>query len=165
MLCLILSSVLFLVTCSLACTGSFLVGSRLYFGVESKSQVFGEDIAKWMPAVGLALIYVGLSSGMAQVCYTLPAELLPSRARGLGLGLLNFFQGISVFVTINIKHLILVKFGMEWVFFGMAVSTFVSALLVIKFIPETKGKTLVQIEQYYRRKFGWQNQEDRNRII
>ena len=130
-----------------------MVGSRLYFGVESKSQVFGEDIAKWMPAVGLALIYGGLSSGIAQVCYTLPADLLPSRARSLGLGLLNFIQGISVFVTINIKHLILVKFGMEWVFFGMAVSNLASSILVIKFIPETKGKTLAEIEIYYRKKF------------
>ena len=142
-----------------------MVGSRLYFGVESKSQVFGEDIAKWMPAVGLALIYGGLSSGIAQVCYTLPADLLPSRARPLGLGLLNFIQGISVFVTINIKHLILVKFGMEWVFFGMAVSNLASSILVIKFIPETKGKTLAEIEIYYRKKFGGRIQDDRNRII
>ena len=81
------------------------------------------------------------------------------------MGLLNFIQGISVFVTINIKSLIELKFGMEFVFFGMALSTLASAILVIKYIPETKGKTLVEIEYYYRRKFSRKINEDRNRII
>ena len=84
------------------------------------------------------------------MCFTLPGELMPSNHRSFGLGLLNFFHGFTIFASLQIKVYIEQGIGMDAVFLITAVCSFASAILVLKFVPETRGKSLAEIEDFYK---------------
>ena len=88
--------------------------------------------------------------GQAQVCFTIPGELMPAKHRSFGLGLLNFIHGFTIFGSLQAMTYIEIEAGLETVFLITTVCTLASTLLVAKFVPETRGKTLVEIEEYYK---------------
>ena len=161
---------IYMATSSLAGLGSLAVAIRLYFGIEGTALLVGEDVAVWMAVAGKIMMYAGelillhlqrtnfisnlirtgFSLGQAQVCFTIPGELIPAKHRSYGLGLLNFIHGFTIFGSLQAQTYIEIGAGLETVFLITAISTFASAVLVARFIPETKGKTLMEIEEYYK---------------
>ena len=84
----------------------------------------------------------------------MPSELLPSKRRAAGIGLLNFTNGITTFLALKIFPYLIQPAGdiVPFAIFGTA--SVLSAVLLWKFVPETRGKSLQDIERYYRVKSG-----------
>ena len=84
----------------------------------------------------------------------MPSELLPSKRRAAGIGLLNFTNGITTFLALKIFPYLIQPAGdiVPFAIFGTA--SVLSAVLLWKFVPETRGKSLQEIERYYRVKSG-----------
>ena len=84
----------------------------------------------------------------------MPSELLPSKRRAAGIGLLNFTNGITTFLALKIFPYLIQPAGdiVPFAIFGTA--SVLSAVLLWKFVPETRGKSLQEIEKYYRVKSG-----------
>ena len=84
----------------------------------------------------------------------MPSELLPSKRRAAGIGLLNFTNGITTFLALKIFPYLIQPAGdiVPFAIFGTA--SVLSAVLLWKFVPETRGKSLQEIERYYRVKGG-----------
>ena len=94
--------------------------------------------------------FAGFGLGMAQICFTIPGELMPSKHRSFGLGLLNFFHGFIIFTSLQAKAYIEIYLGMDALFIITAICTAASIALVLKFVPETRGKSLAEIEDHYK---------------
>ena len=77
------------------------------------------------------------------------SELMPTRIRSIGMGVgLLFNQGISTLIA-KVFLPVVGRFGYYAMFAFLASCTIVYFLTATFFVPETKGKTLEEIEQHF----------------
>ncbi|MDM8212764.1 sugar porter family MFS transporter [Enterococcus hirae] len=101
----------------------------------------------------LVFIYIFAFQGaVGPVTWILISEIFPAKFRGS-------FSGISVFVLwianfcVGLFFPVLVEtVGINATFYGFAVCAVIGIVIVSTMVPETKGKTLVEIEEYFRTK-------------
>jgi SP family myo-inositol transporter-like MFS transporter 13 len=103
----------------------------------------------WLTAV-LLFVFISFFAIGPGVCVWLAlSELMPTRIRSNGMG-------IALFVNTLVSYLIAAVFlptvgahGYSTVFFGFAGCTVVYFITAAFFLPETKGKTLEEIEEHF----------------
>ncbi len=103
----------------------------------------------WLPIVSLVVYMFGFSMGWGPVAWLVVNEMLPLKIRSFGLGIAAVVNWIMSFlITKEFPVLVDVTslYVGFWLFSGMS---FLAILFVIFFIPETKGKSLEEIEQYF----------------
>ena len=95
---------------------------------------------------------VGFSIGWGALPWLLTFEIIPLRVKGAGVGIATCFNWICA-------GIVLLFFGnyqetvKTWgTFLSFAVICLLSVIFVLVFIPETKGKSLEEIEGYFNRK-------------
>ncbi|GAA3330758.1 hypothetical protein GCM10020331_084600 [Ectobacillus funiculus] len=90
------------------------------------------------------------------------AEIFPQRLRGLGSGISVFFFLWVVNFIIGFTFPILLNYvGLSTTFFVFVALGLLGIGFVYKFMPETNGRTLEEIEAYFRSRYG----EDKNKGI
>merc|ERR1711920_79947 len=98
--------------------------------------------------VGGLMVYVsGYQVGFGPIAWLLISEVFPLQARGAALSIaaiVNFGSNILMTLTQEVLQDVLTPAG---VFFSYLVMALVSLLFVKFVVPETKGKTLEQIER------------------
>jgi MFS family permease len=103
----------------------------------------------WLTAV-FTFVYMGFFAiGPGVVVWLALSELMPTRIRSNGMSIaLTLNQAVST--TIAATFLPTVgKYGYSAVFFGFAACTVVYFVTAAFFLPETKGKTLEEIEAHF----------------
>jgi hypothetical protein len=103
----------------------------------------------WMVAISLFVFMSFFAIGPGVCVWLALSELMPTRIRSNGMSIaLLINQAVST--TIAAVFLPTVgKFGYSTVFFGFAACTVIYFLTAAFFLPETKGKTLEEIEVYF----------------
>ncbi|RDD39540.1 Facilitated trehalose transporter Tret1-2-like protein [Trichoplax sp. H2] len=103
----------------------------------------------WLAIVSVVLFLMFFALGWSAIPWLLMSELLPTKARGIASSLiacLNWTSGfLVVFFFIDIEKG-LTKQGGFWLFAGC---TLASEFFIYYYLPETKGKTLEQIQQSF----------------
>ena len=96
------------------------------------------------------LIYcTSFTATWAGLPYLVAAELLPLQIRGRGTGIVTFCAWSSATVLL-LTYEPFQKGITQWApFFTFSFIMFCAVLFVLKLIPETKGKTLEEIEQHF----------------
>ena len=103
----------------------------------------------WMVAGCLGLFIVFYAVGPGVVVWLMLSELMPTRIRSSGMGiamLLN--QGASTLIAAVFLPVVGI-FGYYAMFFAWAGCTVVYFVTASFFLPETKGRTLEEIEMYF----------------
>ena len=106
-----------------------------------------------LPYVMLTLTVTFLAfmqGAIGPVLWVTLSEIFPLRLRGLGMGISVFFLWITNFVIGLMFPILLDKIGLSTTFFIFAVLGFISIIFVNKCLPETKGRTLEELEHYFR---------------
>ncbi|GAB6029069.1 Facilitated trehalose transporter Tret1 [Chamberlinius hualienensis] len=124
--------------------GSF--GAFLKIG---KDNIISLDNYSWIAMVCILGFLVSYNIGWGGVPYALSAEMLPTEARAFGSGLC--FTLVWIFGFVWTKCFVVIKdwigiAGMFWIF---ASSGILGAIFTYFLIPETKGKSLEQIEKMF----------------
>ncbi|EFA06747.1 facilitated trehalose transporter Tret1 [Tribolium castaneum] len=133
---------------SLLLCGSVLLCEAVYFLLEQfYSDLVDVRAVNWIPLVGMILYVVFYSFGLGIVPTLMLGELFSASIKGKGLFLMNIVLGLFVSVATKLFHLLDTSFGLFSPFLFFAVSCFVSTVLSVRFVPETKGKTLEEIQQ------------------
>ena len=101
--------------------------------------------------LSLFIVFFGISWG--PVLWVMLPELFPMRARGAATGISALVLNIGTLI-VSLFPILSDALSTEWVFLIFAVIGVLAMLFVIKFLPETRGRSLEEIEYDLRERTG-----------
>jgi MFS transporter, SP family, solute carrier family 2 (myo-inositol transporter), member 13 len=103
----------------------------------------------WLVTACLCLFIASFSVGPGVVVWLALSELMPTRIRSTGMGIaLLLNQGVATGIAAVFLPTV-GNFGYSAMFFFWAACTVIYFITAAFFLPETKGKTLEEIEEYF----------------
>ncbi len=100
----------------------------------------------WLVALCVALFIASFAVGPGVVVWLALSELMPTRIRSAGMGIaLLLNQGVSTLIA-GVFLPVVGRYGYQAMFLFWALCTVIYFLTAAFFLPETKGKTLEEIE-------------------
>lgn len=104
------------------------------------------DTTAWLTVAFLALYVMSFAVSWGAVAWVIIPELFPLKARGAGTGLAIMGMSSANLVVTLVFPMLLDLVGIAWMFTAFAVIAAASVGFVKFFVPETKGRSLEQIE-------------------
>lgn len=83
---------------------------------------------------------------MGSVMWAVLGEIFPARVRGLAMSMAMTAFWIANYLVAQFLPVIAARWGMEMVFGIFCVLSICAVLFIWKYVPETKGKSLEEIE-------------------
>ena len=118
----------------------------LFFILKSYSSVDVSSIT-WVPFTALILYEIVYAIGVCPITYILQGELFPMSVKGaamaLGVSIGSFFSFIGTIIYPIMKN----RLGEYSPFLLYGIVSFISSLLTFWITPDTKGKTLEEIQE------------------
>lgn len=107
------------------------------------------------PAIVLIFILVHIASfaaSLGPVTWIVISEIFPNYIRGRAIGLATLVLWVSNAIVGQLFPVLLQGIGMAGTFWSFALVTLVAFFFAIRIIPETRGKTLEEIERFWEEK-------------
>jgi len=104
----------------------------------------------WIPLVSIIASFLGYSLGLATLPYVLMGELLPASTRSITSAISSTFNLVCLFLILKFYTSISLAVnlsGVYWLFTGVSLS---GALFVAICLPETRGRSLQEIEDAFK---------------
>lgn len=136
-----------LATISGLATTASLFGLSAYFYCASMNEQVKNLYA--IPLALYTMYMIFITIGLYPLIWTLTGELFPMRYRGVGSALVTFFNFICFFVCVKITPSLFQTLGEQGVFLLFGICCFIGTTIIIIFLPETRNKTLQEIENGY----------------
>ncbi|KDP12828.1 sugar porter family MFS transporter [Staphylococcus chromogenes] len=108
--------------------------------------LLGVDASVWIIIVCLALFIVFFGLSWGPVLWVILPELFPMRARGAATGIAALVLSIGSLLVAYLFPIISSVLNVQQVFLIFAVIGIIAFFFVMKFLPETRGRSLEQIE-------------------
>ncbi|XP_053137949.1 solute carrier family 2, facilitated glucose transporter member 8 isoform X1 [Hemicordylus capensis] len=105
----------------------------------------------WLAVLSLSVFIMGFALGWGPIPWLVMSEIFPLRARGIASGscvLTNWFMAFLVTKEYYDLTVLLTPYGTYWLFSALCL---LSILFTVFCIPETRGKTLEEIEAHFQR--------------
>ncbi|CAB3239917.1 unnamed protein product [Arctia plantaginis] len=109
----------------------------------------GADISNygWLPLACLVIYVLGFSIGFGPIPWLMLGEILPSKIRGTAAALGTGFNWTCTFIVTKTFHNIIYAINMSGAMWLFAVICIIGLFFVIYCVPETRGKSLEDIER------------------
>ncbi|KAL1502547.1 hypothetical protein ABEB36_007673 [Hypothenemus hampei] len=91
-----------------------------------------------------------VTAGFVTLPWTLLGELLPLSKRSTGSGIASGIAYLSIFTVVKVMPQMFDNLGVDGTFLVYGCMAFCGTIFVYLCLPETKGKTLFEIEEHYR---------------
>ncbi|XP_048480687.1 facilitated trehalose transporter Tret1 isoform X2 [Plutella xylostella] len=137
---------LLLASAAVMAASMMAMGAAFYFKFEQESWL------GYLPVISLVSFMLGFSVGFGVLPFLLLGELFPARHRSPLSALAGAVNLLAMFTVIKTYHSLdhlLTSAGTFWMYGGFCVLAFFFVLFAV---PETKGKTLGEIEHHFRSK-------------
>lgn len=131
---------------SLLTSGFVLLIMGVYFLLDQYEYANLNSLG-WFPLAGMLIWVFTYSFGLGVVPTLMLGELFSSSIKSKGLSILVTLFGLSVFLTSNIFNVLTAQVGLYSPFLMYGVCCLISTILTLRWVPETKGKTLEEIQQ------------------
>ncbi|XP_034950225.1 facilitated trehalose transporter Tret1-2 homolog [Chelonus insularis] len=122
-----------------------------YFTLQIKN---GNSSGSWVPVLCLLLYVCTSMIGMLTIPWTMTAELFPTEIRGIAQSFSYAMANILMFAAVQSYRGLTVFLGgshaIQWFFAGVSLGAVVFVWLLL---PETHGKKLSEIEEYWQHNF------------
>jgi len=105
----------------------------------------------WLVALFLYLFMAFYAVGPGVCVWLALSELMPTRIRSNGMSIALVLNQLTSTILAGVFLPVVSKYGYSTIFFVFAGLTFLYLITVTFFLPETKGKTLEEIEAYFER--------------
>lgn len=129
-------------------TSLFIIGSLFYFNVTNT----------WLLLIFILLFIACFAFSYGPVIWVLLSEIFPAKIRGKAMSLATFSLWIGTALVGQLTPVLLEDLKPAGTFWLFALVTTPALYLAIKIIPETKGKSLEEIERY------WLNRKSKHHI-
>ncbi|XP_017776502.1 PREDICTED: facilitated trehalose transporter Tret1-like [Nicrophorus vespilloides] len=122
-----------------------LIMMAIFFYLNMETNV---DMSKllWFPIAGMVIFIILFSLGLGMVPTLMLGELFSSSVKGNALAVMNILFGTYVALSTKIFQLLLSAFGLWSPFVFYSVCNLVGIIVCYFILPETKGKTLDEIQ-------------------
>ncbi|KAG5681837.1 hypothetical protein PVAND_011245 [Polypedilum vanderplanki] len=120
-----------------------LLGVGIYFHLKEKTTVTS---ITWLPLVLFCIYFIGFSIGVGSVTYVLMGELISLNAKRVIGPMAQFSNFLMAFLIAIFFPKIANYIGMHYAFYIFAAFCFIAIIFIIVMLPETKGKSLVEIQ-------------------
>lgn len=122
------------------------IGSQVYAKNEGAILEAAIDMNATLVLIGILGFIACFAFSLGPVMWVMLSEIFPSRYRGLAIGAIGFINSFSSWLIQQVFPWEISNFGSALTFFIYGLIATVGLLLFIRILPETKGKSLEQIE-------------------
>jgi len=123
------------------------------FAYYVKDSIDGNDIlAQALFSIGSLGIPLGYGAGIGAVVYALPGELLAPEDKAVGVSTAQSCRLLTTFVSTKVYPYVLRLVGYPGMFTFHGVTQVLSALFVIGFLPETRDKSIAELDEMFKKK-------------
>lgn len=133
-----------LLTTSSLLTGLSLLAIAVYFTLKNSS--VDVSAASWVPIVSIMVYAAVFKFGLGMVPIVLTAELFPAKTKAMGMTISDAMYVIFAVISIQMYQGLSETFGIHVPFYIFSASCLLTAAFCAFVIPETKGKTLEEIQ-------------------
>ncbi|MCC9178423.1 sugar porter family MFS transporter [Arthrobacter sp. zg-Y750] len=131
-------------------TGLIGTGSSLLL-IGVVSLFVAEGDARGYIILALTVLFLGFQQGaVSPVTWLMLSEIFPLKVRGLGIGLSVFVQWMTNFAVGFSFPILMDAIGISKTFFIFVVLGLLALVFVRRFVPETRGQSLEQVEAQLR---------------
>ena len=110
--------------------------------------VHADDIA-WLVVGGALLFIIFFSLGWGPLPWLLMSEVFPPRAKGLAGSICTLVNWLFVFIVTKTFHSMVERMQEQYTFWFFGGWCLLSFIFVYFLVPETKGRSLEEIEHYF----------------
>lgn len=107
------------------------------------------DSINWLPMFLLIVYFFTATIGFLTLPFAIAPEVYPVKVRGVATGLTVCLAYLFNFVVVKLYPAMNSQMRNYGIFFFYGAMSLVGTLFIIFFLPETKGKTLQEIEEYF----------------
>jgi sugar porter (SP) family MFS transporter len=97
--------------------------------------------------IGLILYVASFAISLGPVMWAMLSEIFPNKIRGLAISVVGLWNSIVSFSVATVFPAELEKLGSGSTYIIFAIFGLLTLLFVLKFVPETKGKSLEELEK------------------
>ncbi|XP_056643806.1 facilitated trehalose transporter Tret1-like [Diorhabda sublineata] len=137
---------------SLCCCSLILFVFGTYFYVDKYLPELDLNSISWLPLTAVVSFRFTFSYGGAVIPTLMLGELFSTSIKAKAMMVSLFVFGINLFAVNMIFHLLTSSVGTYAPFFFFASITFVMSIFALYLVPETKGKTLEEIQKSFKQK-------------
>ncbi|KAK8761439.1 hypothetical protein V5799_027293 [Amblyomma americanum] len=125
----------------------FLFGYSFYLK-EHSAETFALSYS-WLPVVSMGLLFAAINIGLGHLPWVLLGEMLPLRVKGFATGFSTSFCFGYAFLLIKEFYRLQIFLGVAGSYWLFGALLLVGCILIWFLLPETKGKTLEEIEKLF----------------
>ena len=122
------------------------IGNQVYALNEGAILEAAIDMNSTLVLIGILGFIACFAFSLGPVMWVMLSEIFPNRYRGLAIGVIGFINSFSSWLIQQIFPWEISNLGSALTFFIYGLIATVGMLLFIKILPETKGKSLEEIE-------------------
>ena len=122
------------------------IGNQVYAINEGAILEAAIDMNSTLVLIGILGFIACFAFSLGPVMWVMLSEIFPNRYRGLAIGVIGFINSFSSWLIQQIFPWEISNLGSALTFFIYGLIATVGMLLFIKILPETKGKSLEEIE-------------------
>ncbi|KAM3959868.1 LOW QUALITY PROTEIN: facilitated trehalose transporter Tret1-like [Aphomia sociella] len=107
------------------------------------------------PYIGLVLLHIhmfSIATGALPMSFILSGEIYPLEYKGVSGGISNFFMSVNIFTNVKTIPILFSALGFSETYLLYSIILGYCLVIVGIFLPETKDRTLQDIEDEFRRK-------------
>ncbi|XP_060807537.1 facilitated trehalose transporter Tret1 [Amyelois transitella] len=105
---------------------------------------------KWVPVIPTLGYIFGKTLGILPIPWTIAGEVFPLAYRSLGSGVSGMFLSLMFFVVVKTAPTSFREIGVNGTFCVYAICISICGIFLYFLLPETKGKTLYEIECHFK---------------
>ncbi|XP_012262196.2 facilitated trehalose transporter Tret1 isoform X2 [Athalia rosae] len=120
----------------------FILGTFFYLK-ESGTNV---ESYGWIPLASFVIYVIGFSLGFGPIPWLMMGEILPAKIRGSAASVVTGFNWACTFIVTKTFIDIIAGIGAGGTFWLFGAITLIGLIFVIVFVPETRGRSLEEIE-------------------
>lgn len=131
-----------------------MISLAAYLVLLSEGKITNEMVQRlgWIPIFLLMAYFFTSTLGFLTMPFAMAAEVFPSKIRGMASGSITCLAYIFNFIIVKIYPTMMRDMGNYKVFFFYGSISLIGTIFIAVFLPETKGKTLQEIEEYFGKK-------------
>lgn len=125
----------------------FINGTYLYMKNCTELDVSSINFVPLIALLGLVVVF---SAGLQTIPLVLMGEVFPTNVKAVAMCAADIYYSMIVAVISKLFHWTNNEFGMHVSFYGFSVCCLLGLMFIVLYVPETKGKTLEDIQAEFR---------------